>query len=395
MADTSLTIKIEIRNKTVTNKLEEIIHSTGGVKLKGPDDNHRTNLLIFELGSDSEKEFLHIESLLHANEVDEVFLTSAKTDKDILMQAIRSGVKEFLSQPLREEEVAKALERFKNRQVKSNDTEPEKIGHVINVIGSKGGVGTTTVAVNLAVSLAERKDVTSVALIDMNMIFGEIPLFLEIKPKHDLSEITKQFSRLDTTFLMNVLSKSSTGVYVLPSPKNFSSNESINPKIMDRILDLMSRKFDFVVIDGGHPLNQLSLKLLAVSDIVLLTSVLTLPCLSNTDKLLRSLFTLGYPVDKLIKVVMNRYIKKSEISLRDAEDAINKKIFWTIPNDYKTTLSAINQGKALSQIAKKASITKSFRELADSITAEEARIEKSWWRTLKGRDVINTKQVSG
>jgi pilus assembly protein CpaE len=163
---------------------------------------------------------------------------------------------------------------------------------------------------------------------------------------------------------------------------------------MDRVLELMNRMFDYVIIDGGHPLNPMFLKLLAASDIVLLTSVLTLPCLSNIDKLLRSLINLGYPVDKLIKVVMNRYIKSSEISLDDAENGINNKIFWTIPNDYRTTLTAINQGKALSQIAKNASITKSFKDLADCIAAGELKTEKKWWNALKGHNIQKNKQVT-
>lgn len=395
MATNGLWIRIEARTSETTNWLERVICSIKGVKIQGSDDTRHTNLLIYELGKDIEKEFLHIESLIHAKVVDEIFLTSSNTDRDVLMQAMRSGVKEFLSHPLDEAEVKEALERFKKRQEQSDSSIVSiKPGHVINVVGTKGGVGTTTVAVNLAVSLAERKDVKSVALIDLNMLFGEVPLFLEIDPKHDLSALTNQIARLDSTFLMSILSKSSTGVHVLPSPRHFNSNESLDPKMMDRILELMTRMFDFIVIDGGQPLNQMSLKLLATSDTVLLVSVLTLPCLSNTDKLLRSLLTLGYPVDKLIKVVINRYLKNSEIALNDAEDAINKKIFWTIPNDYRTTLSAINQGKPLAQIAQKAAITKNFVELADRMVLGEAKEEKKWWSSLKKGDPAKRKHVN-
>ena len=389
----SFTIKLEIKNKGARNLLESIVRSFDGLQIQDANDSQHVNLLIYEIGTNADESFNHVESLLHANDVDEVFLTSAQADQELLMQAIRTGVKEFLIQPLNEEEVREALERFKQRQEKSKTVVSIKPGHIINVIGAKGGVGTTTVAVNLAASLAEKKGVKSVALVDMNMLFGEVPLFLEIKPKHDLSEITKQVSRLDNTFLMNALSKSSAGVYVLPSPRHFDHHDTLDPKVMDRILELMSRLFDFVIIDGGHPLNPMFLKLLAASDTVLLTAVLTLPCLSNIDKLLRSLINLGYPVDKLIKVVMNRYIKSSEISLQDAENGISKKIFWTIPNDYRTTLTAINQGKALSQIAKNASITKSFKDLADCIAAGELTTEKKWWSALKGKDTSKNKQV--
>ena len=393
MLNNSLAIKLEIKNKSIRNLLETIVRTVDDLHIQGTDDTQHVNLLLYEIGSNVDDAFNHVESLLHANLVDEVFLISAHADQDLLMRAIRTGVKEFLIQPLNEEEIRQALERFKARQDKSSSVVTIKPGHIINVIGAKGGVGTTTVAVNLAASLAEKKGVKSVALVDMNMLFGEVPLFLEIKPKHDLSEITKQVSRLDNTFLMNALSKSSAGVYVLPSPRHFDHNDILDPKVLDRILELMNRMFDYVIIDGGHPLNPMFLKLLAASDTVLLTSVLTLPCLSNIDKLLRSLLNLGYPVDKLIKVVMNRYLKTSEISLQDAENGINKKIFWTIPNDYRTTLTAINQGKALSQIAKNAAITKSFKDLADCIAAGELKTEKKWWNALKGRDSQKGKQV--
>lgn len=393
MAADNVFIRIEVKNTNVTNKLEQIIRSIDGLQVQSPDDTRRTDLLIFGLGNDSGKGFQLIESLLNAGAVDEIFLTSGNPDQEVLMQAIRSGVKEFLSQPLKEEDVRQALRRFKERRGESKNKGPAKFGKIINVVGTKGGVGTTTIAVNLAASLAEEKGDRSVALVDMNMVYGEIPLFLEIKPKHNLDEITKHISRLDTTFLMNVLSKSSTGIYVLPSPSHFNGGASTNPKIIERLLGVMRGMFDFVVIDGGQSLGEISLKILEISDTVLLVSVLSLPCLSNTDKLLKSLDDLGYPVKKKIKIVINRHLKNSEISLKDAEDAIGKKIFWTVPNDYKTTLSAINQGKVLSQIAAKAAITQNLRDLADAVNGGGKVVKKGQGSFLKGWQLIKGKKM--
>jgi pilus assembly protein CpaE len=393
MTTDNVFIRIEVKNIKVTNKLGQIIRSIDGLKVQSPDDTHRTDLLIYGLGNDSGKGFQLIESLLNAGAVDEIFLTSENPDHEVLMQAIRSGVKEFLSQPLKEEEERQALRRFKERRGEFKNKKPAKFGKIINVVGTKGGVGTTTIAVNLAASLAEEKGDRSVALVDMNMVYGEIPLFLEIKPKHNLDEITKHISRLDTTFLMNVLSKSSTGIYVLPSPSHFNGGASTNPKIMERLLGVMRKMFDFVVIDGGQSLGEISLKILEISDTVLLVSVLSLPCLSNTDKLLKSLDDLGYPVKKKIKILINRHLKNSEISLKDAEDAIGKKIFWTVPNDYGTTLSAINQGKVLSQIAAKAAITRNLRDLADAVNGRKKVVKKEQGSFLKGWKLIKDKQT--
>ncbi len=102
------------------------------------------------------------------------------------------------------------------------------------MLGSKGGVGTTTVSVNLAVALSNSKR-HSVALLDMNTVFGEIPLFLEIQPKFHWGEITKNIDRLDDTFLMNVLSKHSSGVHILPSPAYLNGHQSPTPEIMERL----------------------------------------------------------------------------------------------------------------------------------------------------------------
>ena len=107
-----------------------------------------------------------------------------------------------------------------------------------------------------------------------------------------------------------------------------------------------------------------------MSDTVLLISVLSLPCLANANRLLKSLYGLGYSLEKA-RVVVNRYLKNPEISLRDAEDSIRKKIFRTIPNDYRTTMSAINQGNPLCEAASKKPVAKGIRELAAALSQVE------------------------
>ena len=383
MPENTMHVKVETKDLDLGRELEDIIRSVEGFVVQRSDDTGRADLLIFELGDDTEKDFQLIHSLLDVDAIGEVFYTSRDFDRAVLLQAMRTGAKEFFSQPINKQEVRQALEDFRERTEKAKQKEPVKIGQIIELIGSKGGVGTTTVAVNLAVSLAEMKGAHSVALIDRNMLFGEVPLFLEIKPSYHWGEITKNIDRLDSTFLMNVLSKHSSGVYVLPSPASLNGHDPATPEIMEHLLSLMQRMFDFVVIDGGQSLDETSLKILEMSDIVLLVSILSLPCLSNTKKLLKSFHTLGYPARERIKVVINRHLKNPEISLKDSEAAIDEKIFWTIPNDYRKTLSAINQGKPLSQLASRAPITKSVRELGYALSKSGEKQEKKGWRFLK------------
>jgi len=383
MPNDTMHVKVETKDPSLARKLEDIIRSVEGFGVQRSDDARPADLLIFELGDDTEKDFQVIHSLLDVDAISEVFYTSRHSDRAVLLRAMRTGAKEFFSQPINEQEVRQALENLKERREKGKHKEAVKIGQIIELIGSKGGVGTTTVAVNLAVSLAEMKGAHSVALIDRNMLFGEVPLFLEIKPSHHWGEITKNIERLDSTFLMNILSKHSSGVYVLPSPASLNGHDTATPQIMEHLLSLMQRMFDFVVIDGGQSLDETSLKILQISDNVLLVSILSLPCLSNTKKLLESFRVLGYPSTERIKVIINRHLSNPEISVKDSEAAIDQKIFWTIPNDYRRTLSAINQGKPLSELASKAPITKNVRELACALSKREEKQEKRGWRFLK------------
>jgi pilus assembly protein CpaE len=240
-----------------------------------------------------------------------------------------------------------------------------KKGTIITTFGSKGGVGTTTVAVNLAVNLAMKDNSKSVALVDMNTLFGEIPLFLEITPQFHWGEITKNVDRLDHAFLANILTRHPTGVHVLSSPAHLNGHIRPTPEIMSHLLDLMKGTFDFVVIDGGQSTDDTTLRIVELSDTLLLIIILSLPCLANSNKLIQSFIELGFLNNDQIKVVANRHVKNSEISPSDAKAGIGKNLFWIIPNDYRTTMSAINQGKPLSKIAPKALITQSFEDLAE------------------------------
>ena len=158
---------------------------------------------------------------------------------------------------------------------------------------------------------------------------------------------------------------------MLTSPPGLDGTNFATPEIIERLLTLMRNEFDFIVIDGGQSLDENSLKILEMSDFVLLVAVLNLPCLANVKRLLWTFQKLGFPGKENIRTVINRYHKKSLISLKEAEASIGQKIFWLIPNDFPTTMSAINQGKVLSSVAGGMEITKNLRELAFAFLPED------------------------
>lgn len=376
MNNNSYLVKLELKNHKANDDLIKIIRAIGGFDIILSGDNRKSDLLIYELSKDLEKDFALIQSFLIENHMCEVFLTCEDPEPKILMKAIRIGVHEFFSQPIESEEVMQALELFKTRRNESIPTVASKNGQIITTFGSKGGVGTTTVAVNLAVSIAQKDNRKSVALIDMNTLFGEIPLFLEVSPKFHWGEITKHIDRLDNTFLTNVMTRHDTGLYILPSPAYLNGHIRPTPDTISQILDLMKGMFDYVIIDGGQSTDDTILRVVELSDTLLLITILSLPCLANSNKLIKSFVELGYLRKEQIKVVVNRYLKKSEISLKDAKAGIGEDLSWIIPNDYRTTMSAINQGKPLPKIAPKAPITQNFKNLANVFFHPDSGREK-------------------
>ncbi len=382
MPEKMISVKLSVESEKVKDELRELISSMEWFHLLEDDAPSSCDLLIFEIGQNgqnAQEEFQLIREMLNSGLAREIYLTSSSLEPEILLQALRAGAKEFFPQPIKREEVRGALLEFKVRRGEAKiDGEKQKEGKIIYAIGSKGGVGTSTVAVNLATSLKDSKGSPSVALIDMNLLSGEIPIFLDIEPAFSWGEVFGNISRLDPTYLMSILSKHSSGICVLPSPKPFDGLEVTTPELIETLLGLMRKMFDYIVIDGGQSLGDISLKVMEMSDVVLLISILNVPCITNVKRLLWTFQRLGYPQRENIRIIVNRNNGKSEISAKEAEKNINHKIFWLIPNDYTTTMSAINQGKTISSMARESRIRKNFEELALSLS------EKGNWRVGVG-----------
>ena len=339
------------------------------------------DLLIHELSENWEQDLGRIRSYLEFAENTDVFIVSENSDPQILLQAMRVGVKEFLPGPLETKTVADSLSRFKDRHEKKLQKAQGSLGKIISVIGSKGGVGTTTIAVNLADALIKKQIAPAVAIIDMNMVFGDIPMFLDIAPKHSWGDITKGFDRLDEFFLANVMTKSDGGLHVLASPRYLDDNPLPTSRMMEALLTLMTQKYDYIVIDLGQSLNDAAFKTLQLSSLVQIVTIQSLPCLSNANRLIQSLLKRNFTSESNLNIVLNRYIKRGMVTLETAKEGLGQKIGWIVPNDYDTSMTAINSGKTLFDTAPKSKIAKSFASYSDSILAEnnDKKEKKGWF----------------
>ncbi len=374
----SHTIKLDIESRQIADDLGEIIENSEFFTLVPPEQDLRPDLLICELGEDHKAELKNIQSYMEQSDRTEVFLVSRRSDPEILIQVLQTGVKEFFPVPIKKQMVEEALDRFKTRQEKKEQLESKKQGKIISVVGSKGGVGTTTIAVNQAVSIAKNQKIPSVALLDMNIVFGEVPVFLDMAPKYHWGDITKNIQRLDVVFLSNILSKHETGVHVLPSPRYLGDHPSPTPPIMEALLALMKKQYDFIIIDLGQTMNDTALKIIQMSYLTQIVAIQSLPCMSNTNRLIKSFLGFGYTRIESIHVVLNRFFNKSTVSLDTVREGIGREPAWIIPNDYSTTMSAINSGKPLYMVSPRSKIVKSFDEYTGQFIGKEKKKKKGW-----------------
>ncbi|SDT97899.1 AAA family ATPase [Desulfobacula phenolica] len=372
-------VKLDVKNQELNTEFKTAINETGVFKVISQEEKQEPDLLICELGENHEEDLNNLQLFLDKADTTEIFLVSKRSDPEILIQALRIGIKEFFPVPLKPELIKEALVRFKKRHEKLQHTTSGSLGKIYSILGSKGGVGTTTVAVNLAVSIAVNQENSSVALLDMNIIFGDVPILLDISPKHNWGDITKNIERLDEFFLANILTEHATGVHVLPSPRYLNNHPSPTPTIMETLLDLMKNKYDYIIIDLGQSMNETALRIVQMSDLVHVIAIQSLPCLSNTNRLVNSIVEYGYIDKENVKIVLNRYLKKGMVSLSSAEEGVGKKLSWVIPNDYSTTMSAINSGKPLYQVAQKSRIVKSFNDYVEKLLGVENIKRKKRW----------------
>ena len=215
------TVRLEIKNDKIRFQIATVISSMEGFLIQRGDDPLPPDILVLEMGDDPAQDFEYLERTKAAGGAREFFLTSKTVSPDVLIQALRMGVKEFFSQPVNEAEVRAALSKIRDGAATPSPAAsgPQRKGQIINVFGGKGGVGTTTIAVNLADSMARLEPTPAVALIDMNRLFGEVPLFLGMDHVFSWVDVSKNIVRLDSTYLSGILYRHRSGLRALSVPR--------------------------------------------------------------------------------------------------------------------------------------------------------------------------------
>jgi pilus assembly protein CpaE len=311
-----------------------------------------------------------------------ILVASTSTDGNLILQAMRAGVKEFLTKPLQLQDLVAALARISQQKYGVGNTRVAG-SSVIAIAGATGGVGSTSLATNLACALAADPE-SSVVLVDLDLSLGDADVCLDAIPDYTLADVVQNVSRFDFTLLKRSLTKHSSGLYLLPRPVQLEDARLVTPDNFTRAMGLLKATFTHLIIDTSKGYTPLDMSAMEMATDVLLVTQLDLPCLRNVVRLMMTFGEMSGMKEK-IKVIVNRVgLGNSHISLKKAQETIGKEIFWQLPNDYRVMVEVRNNGVPLLEQAPKAALTQSIGMLADALAGRTPAEQPASKRPFSG-----------
>jgi len=330
---------------------------------------------VVSLDADADRGLQLVTQLQQASPQCSILVISSSHDGELILRSIRAGAKEFLTQPVKIEDLIGALERIGNQRYGNMDDRPRGCKSIA-VCGATGGVGTTSLAVNLGCALAQQER-HSVALVDLDLTLGDADVFLDTIPEYTLVDVAENITRLDFALLKRSLTKHSSGLYLLPRPVQLQDGALITPDSLLRVIGLLKATFSHLVFDLSKSFNELDMAVLKAADHILMVIQLDLPCLRNVVRLMMSFEELEGVKEK-VKVVVNRVgLDTGQISLKKAQETIGCEIFWQVPNDYRTMVEVRNNGVPLTEQAPRANVTQAIKMLGQALDGGEDAVADS------------------
>ena len=257
----------------------------------------------------------------------------------LLLEAMRSGVQDFLGKPVQAESLKDLLLRISQDQNLKEFPSQDKL---IIVMGAKGGVGTTTVAVNLGVQLATFARKRSV-LLDFARPLGNVHLLLDLHPRFGIRDAVDSLDRLDSHFLAGLLTHHKTKLEILGGTTQPEEWQSIDVNVLDRVVNVTQNAFDVVLVDMGSQFSVEWATILRMARMILLVAEANVPSLWTLERRLLALKGFGISQDRA-RIIINRWHKGDDEVLKSIQKDINRPIFASLPNDFRKASQAVNLG---------------------------------------------------
>ena len=324
-----------------------------------------------------------IESIVANPKSPAIFLYFKEISTNNLWKAIRLGAKECFTFPIQAEDFQQAVKRIEARtEVKKGLAKPTQ---VISFLGCKGGVGTTFLAANLA-SLLAQEHRGKVLLVDLDLGFGQLNYFFDVHPEHTLAEVIENIERLDNNYLQSIFCPIGDNCYLLPAPARLEEAEAINGGHLEKIIGYLKENLGFrwILIDCCHQLDEITMKALEFSEVLVLVTAQSIPAISNAKKML-DILTILELRELEVGVWVNYWDRQLDLTVADVENFLGKTVAGTISCDHKQANFSVNEGKLLVETSPRHPIALDLKLMTEKISHDDTPEETngSGWKWLQ------------
>ncbi len=343
--------------------LAEVCKSYAGgekaVAEQGPD------IALVNLDADPAAGLACVAALARRHAAAAILPASADPAGDLILRTMRAGAREFLALPANPAELLDAIGNLV--QAPAAGASARLGGRVIAFAGAAGGVGCTTLAVNVAAALASDPR-RSVALADFDLFTGAVDACLDIVPNYTLLEVAQNAERLDLTLLKRSMARHACGVHVLPRPANLEDAARVDPAAMNRVITLLKAAFSIVVIDASKALHGSDFVAFEMADVLVLAVQLELACLRNSARLVQ-LLRQSEALEGKLRLAINRTgLKECQITTRKAQDLLGMAAAWSIPDAPREFAICRSKGMPLQTEFARSRVGKSIDEMAKQLS---------------------------
>lgn len=293
-----------------------------------------------------------------------LFALSADSEPERIISAMRPGCAEYLLKPMERDRVLEAFARAEAMQKEKNRSKMR--GKVITLLGAKGGTGVTTLALHLAMELADEGRRKCI-LVDQHLALGDASLYLGTgRHQYSFYELASNRDRLDEELLKGFLLHHSSGLHLLDSPEAVDTIRGASPSAVEQTLAFLADTYQFVVVDSPPGLTEGTLACIGQSDQIVIVMTAELPSVRNTVRYIDHLMKLGHNANSL-RIVLNRYSKKGPLSDDRIEKTLGRAVSLRVPNSYNEVIRAINTGVPITS-GNKSDFSAAIRKWAQELT---------------------------
>ncbi len=362
---------LNVQNAKITAEYTEVSPNLY-IRVLQDLERHPEAALVVDVASDPDGGFKALEKVKQSSPDLYVIASNYGAEGDVVISALRSGANDYLTQPIKRLEFREVMARLERtpRRVASGGS---KLGKIYTFLGTKGGLGVTTLAVNFAGVLAQRKQNT--VLLDLDWTGNDVAMQLGAAPQYTLQEVGENLSRMDQALFEGFVTRDPLGFFLVGPPDSLEHRGQFTEPMFREFATFLIEKYDSVVIDAGKDLGDpVVLGALQSSTVIFLVVTQEFPSIRNAQRYLANLMHMGFTQDQ-IKVVVNNYQKRTDpnyAALDQIQQTLNQPVFYGIARS-PAVLAAINKGRPFVADRQAAGdLDRSFRSFVDKATGGKA-----------------------